>query len=35
MLVLISDVIDFGNVFDVEKQSNNLKITSFKKIWLN
>jgi hypothetical protein len=32
LLVLISIVIDFGNVFDVDKLINNLKITSFKKI---
>jgi hypothetical protein len=29
-IVLISIVIDFGNVFDVDKLKNNLKITSFK-----
>jgi hypothetical protein len=29
-IVLISFVIDFGNVFDVDKLRNNLKITSFK-----
>ena len=29
-IVLISIVIDFGNVFDVDKLRNNLKITSFK-----
>jgi hypothetical protein len=29
---LISIVIDFGNVFEVDKLRNTLKITSFKKI---
>jgi hypothetical protein len=32
LLVLISIVIDFGNVFEVDKLRNTLKITSFKKI---
>jgi F0F1-type ATP synthase membrane subunit a len=28
----IESIIDFGNVFDVDKLINNLKITSFKQI---